>query len=76
MKSKHTDWNIHVNISFIIHVDFDHVWAEHYPVTLINNIRFTVHNLIKAKCILNKLNAPTYEICVQCSLQKCSNIVF
>ena len=33
MKSKHADWNI--NISFIIHVDFDHVWAEHYPVTLI-----------------------------------------
>ena len=32
MKSKHTDWNI--NISFIIHEDFDHAWAEHYPVTL------------------------------------------
>ena len=32
MKSKYTDWNI--NISFIIDVDFDHAWAEHYPVTL------------------------------------------
>ena len=30
MKSKHTDWNI--NILFIIHVDFDHAWVEHYPV--------------------------------------------
>ena len=36
MKSKHTDWNI--NIPFIIHVDFDHVWAEHYPVAL-NSVR-------------------------------------
>ena len=22
------------NVLFIIHVNFDHVWAEHYPVTL------------------------------------------
>ena len=34
MKSKHTDWNI--NISFIIDVDFNHAWAEHYPITLKN----------------------------------------
>ena len=28
----HTNWNI--NVSFVIHVNFDHAWAEHYPVTL------------------------------------------
>ena len=22
------------NVSFIIHMDFDHVWAEHHPITL------------------------------------------
>ena len=31
-KSMTTDWNI--NVSFVIHVNFDHAWAEHYPVTL------------------------------------------
>ena len=36
VKSKHIDWNI--NISFITHIDFDHAWTEHYPVTLRNNI--------------------------------------
>ena len=28
----HTNWNI--NVSFVIHVNFDHAWAEHYSVTL------------------------------------------
>ena len=32
-KSVDKNWNI--TISFIIHVNFDHAWAEHYPVTLI-----------------------------------------
>ena len=31
-KSVDKNWNI--NISFIIHVNFDHVWAGHYSVTL------------------------------------------
>ena len=26
------NWDI--NVSFIFHVNFDHAWAEHYPVTL------------------------------------------
>ena len=33
-KSMHTDWNIYVNVSLVIHVNLDHAWAEHYPVTL------------------------------------------
>ena len=33
MKSMHKNWNI--TVLFIIHEDFDSVWAEHYPVTLI-----------------------------------------
>jgi hypothetical protein len=26
-----------ITLSFIIHVDFDRVWAEHYPVTLMQS---------------------------------------
>ena len=33
-KNVDKNWNIHVNISFILYVNFDHEWAEHYPVTL------------------------------------------
>ena len=44
MNSKHTDWNI--NISFIIHVDFDCAWAEYYPITL--NDRTNVINCVRA----------------------------
>ena len=33
MKSKYIDWNA-VDVSLIIHVVFDHVWIEHYPITL------------------------------------------
>ena len=29
MKNMHIEWN-----KIIIHVDFDHAWAEYYPVTL------------------------------------------
>ena len=32
MKNVDKNWNIAV--SFIIYVNFDHAWAEHYPVTL------------------------------------------
>ena len=28
----HTNWNI--NVSFVIHVNFDHAWTEHYPITV------------------------------------------
>ena len=28
------DKNWDISVLFIIHVNFDHVWAEHYPVTL------------------------------------------
>ena len=33
-----------INVSFIIHVNFDLVWAEYYPITLsdcLNNEMFT-----------------------------------
>ena len=32
--TKNVDKNWDINVLFIIHVNFDHVWAEHYPVTL------------------------------------------
>ena len=28
------DKNWKLNVSFSVHVNFDHAWAEHYPVTL------------------------------------------
>ena len=33
--AKNVDKNWNITVSFIIHVNFDHAWAEHYPVTLI-----------------------------------------
>ena len=32
--TKNVDKNLNIKLSFIIHVNFDHAWAEHYPVTL------------------------------------------
>ena len=36
--AKNVDKNWNITVSFIIHVNFDHAWAEHYPVTLITKI--------------------------------------
>ena len=32
--TKNMDKNLCINLSFIIHVNFDHAWAQHYPVTI------------------------------------------
>ena len=32
--TKNVDKNWNINVSFIIHVNFDHAWAGHYPITL------------------------------------------
>ena len=40
-KSIHTNWNI--NVSFAIHVNFDHAWAEHYPITLKTGLDIPVY---------------------------------
>ena len=32
--TKNVDKNWDINVSFVIHMNFDHAWAEHYPVTL------------------------------------------
>ena len=32
--AKNVDKNWNITVSFIIHVNFDHAWAEHYPITL------------------------------------------
>ena len=44
--AKNVDKNWNITFSFIIIVNFDHVWAEHYPVTL-NNFQFRTIWLIK-----------------------------
>ena len=36
-KNVHKNWNI--NGSFIIQVNFDHVWAEHYPVAELPHLK-------------------------------------
>ena len=32
--AKNVDKNWNITVSFIIHMNFDHAWAEHYPVSL------------------------------------------
>ena len=32
--AKNVDKNWNITVSFIIHVNFDHAWVEHYPVSL------------------------------------------
>ena len=32
--AKNVDKNWNITVSFIIHMNFDHAWVEHYPVTL------------------------------------------
>ena len=32
--TKNVDKNWKLNVSFSVHVNFDHAWVEHYPVTL------------------------------------------
>ena len=32
--ANNVDKNWNITVSFIIHMNFDHAWAEHYPVTL------------------------------------------
>ena len=32
--AKNVDKSWNITVSFIIHVNFDHAWAEHYPVTI------------------------------------------
>ena len=43
--AKNVDKNWNKTVSFIIHVNFDHVWAEHYPVTLM--LTCIVHSALK-----------------------------
>ena len=39
---QNVDKNWNITASFIIHVNFDHVCAEHYPVTLIKKLELTI----------------------------------
>ena len=62
MKSKHTDWN--TNISFIIHVDFGHAWAEHYLVTLSELVVFcnqVLDSVVTSSTKKVHRLAPTHE---------------
>ena len=36
--AKNVDKNWNITASFIIHVNFDHAWAEHYPIREYANI--------------------------------------
>ena len=40
--AKNVDKNWNITVSSIIHVNFDHAWAEHYPVTL-NGSQYTFY---------------------------------
>ena len=34
--AKNMDKNWNITVAFIVHVNFDYAWMEHYPVTLTN----------------------------------------
>ena len=46
--TKNVDKNWNITVSFIIYVNFDHTWAEHYPVTLRSTNREKVQRIILA----------------------------
>ena len=54
--AKNVDKNWNITVSFIIHVNFDHAWAEHYPATArtqSNEIGITVFVRILAMATIN-----------------------
>ena len=60
--AKNVDKNWNITVSFIIHVNFDHAWAEHYPVTL----NLAVEPKIAIERILADLNlAVRYGIAIR-----------
>ena len=44
--AKNVDKNWNITVSFIIHVNFDHAWAEHYPVTLSGSVIVVASSII------------------------------
>ena len=40
--AKNVDKNWNITVSFIIHMNFDHAWAEHYPVTLSTRVALII----------------------------------
>ena len=63
-KTMHKSWN--VNVLFVIHVNFDHMWAEHYPVTLIKG--FTV-SLVFMVCNINSFLQSSYATMMGATLE-------
>ena len=49
--AKNVDKNWNITVSFIIHVNFDHVWVEHYPVTLILRVYFCAFNFYTSQAV-------------------------
>ena len=51
--AKNMDKNWNITVSFNIHVNFDHAWAEHYLVTLMpSNKIFLAVRIIRASTVL------------------------
>ena len=51
--AKNMDKNWNITVSFNIHMNFDHMWAEHYRVTLMpNNKIFLAVRVIRASTVL------------------------
>ena len=55
-KNVDKNWNIHVTVSFIIHVNFYHAWAEHYPVTLSSMPQYTRIRRMRSMSMCPSLN--------------------
>ena len=60
--TKNVDNSWDINVSFIIHVNFDHAWVEHYPVTL--TFILTVFMLIERMIQLPQVNSISGIVCI------------
>ena len=60
--AKNVDKNWNITVSFIIHVNFDHAWAEHYPVTLnfFSKIYIWESNTMGSNMSLNLWDSPGF----------------
>ena len=48
---KNVDKNWNITVSFIIHMNFDHAWAEHYPVTLMQVLLLPIGRGFTGQCL-------------------------
>ena len=61
--AKNLDINWNITVSFIIHVNFDHAWVEHYTVTLTKNGLFHLMSIHPLWMTANECPGGYFEAC-------------